>query len=467
VQEAAPNESSLAIIDDVPGQDVTENRSGGFEISKDGYDAIQLTAAAALTRSSEGELPADLPIILLDTRTSMEGIVGYFDCLVKALAQDLGADLISVDPLDLEAFGRLLLSQDRARKSSSPNEPLGVGEAATDTKEEDLSEEEQPDQTTAHGLANFYFGGRPVDKSRTRQESALDALVSLVSIKRAKLSGNETGENRTPLLVHLKDLKVLESTGVGLRMLATFKARMKQLRSRTKECPAILGVVSEDETGSFTAHDTLWISHPPNYPHQTYTASELAYKKSRVARIRNHNVYCFRGILQAKLRSPGLGYFDDGSDEARQQWLSKVFRGTKACSEEDMTRAATQVLGKQWKTPELSFDDVASVTTRMRRDYDWDGEEEADQDGENTREDETSASESKSEPDQADVEEGDPWKDLTFEQQRDKVRPQCNAKEEELLASLVDPGNTYCPSSCIRSLTNCYVQEGYRRRMRT
>lgn len=481
MEESATDGNRLVIVDESPGRIVTEKRSAVFEISKDNYDAIQLTAAAALTRDGTGALPADLPILLLDAEYLMQGTVGYFDCLIKLLAQDIGADLISVDPVDLEALGRSFLLQDRAIECSSTSEPLSVGKATVDTKEGESPQYEQPDQTSAHGLAYFYFGGRNDETTQTRRESAMDALVSLVSIKRAKVSGNKTGENKSPLLVFINDLKVLEPTRLGISMMTAFTACMEKLRRRTKGCPDILGIVSGDQTGAFKSHyvTTFRISRPSNYSHQIYTAIELAYRKSQPARIRDYNTCRFRSILQAKLIGPGLDHFDDGSEKARQQWLSKVFCGEEACSEEDMTRAATQVLGKQRKNPELSFDDVAAITTRMRRNGAWDGEEESNEDDEETRKEEALASKSESEPDsnqdheevkqqpgqQRDIEEGDVWKDQTSKQ-LEKLRSECNDEEQEMLSSLVDPGKTCFSSSCIRSLTNYCIQKSFRRGMR-
>ncbi|GME48283.1 P-loop containing nucleoside triphosphate hydrolase protein [Neofusicoccum parvum] len=466
--------------DENQNKEEKQNQPARYEILQDEYAAIRLTTAAALIPNHKGELPEKTPSILFrtDERPEFAGAVDYLDHVVENLARDLGATLISVNLEDLEDLGREFdlqdtrKDEDRAAKRTaaknqrrdskvgeqSSEEEEGTKDQGTEQKsgedktEDEVEEEEeeeeekkaeedeqapepreQPDRKSFHSLAIFYFGVRCERKGTTeglrRNKAAIYALLDSARIKQQQENTSEISTEQqdvstqsTPVLLHFKDAKVLSEDRPSWRFLRRLANRVQERRKTGQQ---ILVFASEvrDRSGSFgRMHEKFLINEYSTFHMVPPNASTDAtfYKNNEIRYIKSTNVCQLKRLLRDSIPhafDPELLTLDS-ADDIDEQWQQVVFPGKKAWSEDEVKRAAMQIIGQMWGKTSLNLDDVTAITSRMHRTRVADGLD-------SNHEDDTKS--------------GGQNNALTLKNRLDKIEGDCNSYEKDLFRCVVDP----------------------------
>lgn len=455
------SELELVLVDKASEKDEkqrTEEKGkepSSYEIFRDEYGAVRLTTAAALIPNHKGELPENTPSILFrtDERPVFAGAVDYLDHVVEHLARDLGASLISVNLEDLEDLGREFDLQDtrkgeeEAAKLTEARSCRKDSKAAEDNKDEDIAQKneeeksreegsepevqetqqprEQPTGKSLHSLAIFYFGVRSerkgTDEGLRRNKAATYALLDSARLKLQQQS--TPGEHSEPILLHFKDAKILAEDRPSWRFLRRLANRVQE-RRKIGHKVVILASEIRDRSGPFARmnekflvdeHSTFHIA-PPNA--STHAA---LYESNEVRYVRSKNIRQLKRLLR-----DGISHaFDpellalDAADEVNERWQQAAFPGKKAWPENDVKRAAVQIIGQMWGKTSLDLEDVAAVTNRIHRKRVSDGLDSNYGDGSQAGKQENI---------------------LPLKERLDAIRGDCNSYEEALIRCVVDPG---------------------------
>ncbi|KAI2467939.1 P-loop containing nucleoside triphosphate hydrolase protein [Annulohypoxylon bovei var. microspora] len=350
---------------DCDDQCLKHEDSSVYEIPYDLFSELSDITFAAFVRNADGNLPSELPGVLI--RTSSTKYIEPIDGIVVQFAKDLGATLVSIDLEDLEDLGREFIRQD-----DNHSQP-------TQCEEDDAeSPPEAPNLQSMTGLTEHYFvvkSEQHASKSAwLRVDRAISAIINAARVKNracvsATPSDNETSQS-SPIVLHLRNLNRILQIDYRYRFLARLRDFVQERRKAGESLiflatmlttvdpfydedystePRIIAKMGISEGSSVTINPTPREGQEPS-------ATE---RDSYVAMINTRRLK--RLLRNRLLKGASISFLDPNSGWGN---LDSSLDGS-LWAESELKRAITHIAGRTYKKPALNLDDVEIVLRRL------------------------------------------------------------------------------------------------------
>ncbi|KAI1099121.1 hypothetical protein F4804DRAFT_322811 [Jackrogersella minutella] len=418
--------------------------SSAFEIPYDVFSELSDTTAAAFVRNADGQLPPELPGVLI--RTLSTRLIKPVDEIVIRLAQEINAALVSIDLEDLQDIAGDFIRQDDGHNQATLDEDGNT----------DSTTGEKPDYQSMTSLAEYYFGIRSKKSSPKgawiRTNRAILAITNSARKKsQARGSSMLTGDDvshDTPIIIHFQNMDRIVETDSGYRCVARFRDCIQEHRRAGENLVLLATIMTVTCEIEDTYADFSSMVDEPKMIRKMGLCKGFAVAVMPTLREQEEpsvtekkdyyntmvNIRRLKRLLRRRLANgdsveiihPISSWGKLGDSLTDSLW-----------EEQDLRRAATQIVGRTFKKPALSLDDVETVLRRLNlceKPLQITTEPQADETEEDMKQGEDEGEGEVEEEEEEEEQEQETWRDKI-----DRIMQDCNEFENNLRSSIVSP----------------------------
>jgi hypothetical protein len=319
-----------------------------YELHYDEYSELRdITNGALLSDNLLNQYQSQQPSILI--KAPLDAKIDFLESILKQLARDVGANLISVDLEDLADL------------------------AANFSRQDEL----QTETPSLYSLVETYFGIPCEDHAeyhdQERNEEAVSAILSAPELKSktrqlsSRIAGQNPPESYPPTFLHIRDAKQIMGLEMGKKIMKTFRARVQGHREIGKSVvpfASVLQSLASEKEDSTTRELSRKILVDPSVIIDLVPSKCTAlFGTDEAHRTGEINVRKLKRALGCKLRDG----FSAGLLDPHTPWdRSKVdpistHLGTSIWPDNTVERVARRIIGRLRSKSALELDDICEA----------------------------------------------------------------------------------------------------------